>query len=139
MTDKYTRSSQYTSDGVGIDAWMRSCVVGTPSLNVGPKIMCKMLDGSDTLHELNSVGILFKECKFLRQGTSLNHGSGGSNCSTGIPVCFVHVPTFFPKVFNSSTDGILSGFKGLACIIILKQIVLRKLHLIIELIRINHS
>lgn len=122
MSDKYTHSTQHTSNGVGIDKWMEKNVYHILNLTQGPKIMCKMIDGKQELHALNSVGILFKECRFLREGTSSNHGSGGSNCATGTPVCFVHIPTVFPKVFSNSTDGILSECKGPCFILPLVQL-----------------
>lgn len=109
MSDKFSNHSEYQKGTVGIDAWMRSSVLGKPSLDQGPKILCQDINGKETSLGLNRVGVLFKGCKMMRAGTNANYGPGGSNCITGTPVCFVDFVSVFPKVFSSSREGILAS------------------------------
>ncbi|VBB18219.1 hypothetical protein YASMINEVIRUS_682 [Yasminevirus sp. GU-2018] len=110
MADKFSASSSFSSGGSPIAKWMNDNVVNQPSLNKGPVVTCYDIDGVAQDYGLNRVGLLMKDCRFMRQGTSSNHGMGGSNCSTGTPVAFVDLVTVFPAVFSGEFKGYLRSY-----------------------------
>jgi len=107
MADKISDRVASVQGSCGIREWMVKHVENQPGYHRGPEIECMMLDGTETKQALNRVGILFDNCRFMRQGSDENHGYGGSNCSTGNPVCFVDVSSVLPAVFDNQSSGIL--------------------------------
>ena len=109
MADKLTNKPVAIKGDCGIDEWLRLHVIPKQSLTYGSPIKCQFLDGTSVELPCNQVGILFEDCKFMRQGDNKNYGGGGSNCVTGNPVCFVDVLSVHLAVFNKRHEGILSN------------------------------
>lgn len=127
MADKFTAGTRYKHGSCTIHEWMQR-YLSLASSKEGPVITCKTLAGDVVRRGLNCVGILFEDCRFMRQGTDVNHGSGGSNSVTGRPVAFVDLETVFPAVFESSKDGILALTKGNCFVTPLCQVGDKKYH-----------
>lgn len=111
MADKLSVQVSGDKGLLGIDKWMQVHVTSQPSINKGFEVTCFDLNGNETKQPVNQIGILLEDCKFMRQGTDSNHGFGGSNCTTGNPVCFVDVLSVLPAVHKRSTVGILTKYK----------------------------
>ena len=110
MSDKFSNAPMKEQGGHGIAQWMEHfCNIDKQTgLNKGFNLSCKDLNGSEKNLPINRVGILMENCSMMRQGTSTNHGLGGSNCATGKPVAFVDFISVFPAVFDNSRQGILA-------------------------------
>lgn len=112
MADKITQKVNYIKGTIGIDEWMQQYIIQQPSFNKGNfKLESMDLNGTVTEQPVNRVGILFEDCKFMREGSDLNHGSGGSNCVTGNPCYFVDISTVHPASFKGEQIGILTKCK----------------------------
>lgn len=122
MADKFSKKPEYVKGSVGIEQWMIRNVTNKPSLDKGSTIACSLLDGTKKILSLNRVGILFQNCRFMREGGAGNWGRGGSNCVTGDPVMFVDLMSVFPPVFRGIKTGILAQIKGSAYCLPLCQI-----------------
>lgn len=112
MADKLTVRVENEKGLYGIDEWMKCFVNHKPSINKGFQMTCFTLNGDEVKRAVNRTGILFDNCRFMRQGTQSNHGFGGSNCVTGNPICFVDISTVLPAVFKGQANGILQDCNG---------------------------
>ena len=93
--DKFSAKSAFQTGGSLIDKWIIENLISLPQSKNGPLIASYTIDGTKINIPMNNVGLLFDDCRFMREGTSKNYGDGGSNCVSGNPIRFVELSSVF--------------------------------------------
>ena len=115
---KFTQQAQSTSNGSQIDEWIKFHIDSNAAIQKGAPVRCIGITGASGTRPTNTVGILFTNCYTMMEGTSQNHGSGGSTTVTGNPVAFVDVRSFMKNMFESRSEGFLSKYDAKQCFIL---------------------
>jgi hypothetical protein len=122
MADKLSQAPAYRKGDVGPAEWLDEAYLHLDTIEKGPQMSFKTFDKETITSGINSVGLLFQNCKLMRAGTNQNFGFGGSNCPTGDPVEFVDLKSCFVPVFKSDQSGILESYTGPCFILPLCQV-----------------
>jgi hypothetical protein len=115
MADKFSQRPTHIREGTEVERWIQEQYldVSDGEKDVGPIVHALTFDGETVMIPANRAMICFDQVDFMRQGTNQNHGSGGSNCTSGCPqfICTIDKECMMAD-FTQSKKGIFKDLRG---------------------------
>jgi len=105
MASKFTSDVKY-GGGMPIAEWVRKFATTVALFIEGSKIKCIDASGVKRILPMNSVAILFADCKIVHQGKKANYENGG-NSIISKPICFVDLESVFIDSMTGANGKLL--------------------------------